>query len=88
MAAPVLRAPGHFLVLSAGKLHAHKIPPFRGAAWGFLKGGGGSAKFIFMGVGIFPIQIAAILRFGHLRPSFFRNKGQGTPTQGKQHVFT
>ena len=25
-----------------------------GGSWGFLEGGGGSANFIFMGVGIFP----------------------------------
>ena len=37
------------LVLSAGKPHAHKIPPFRGGSGLFYKGGG-SANFI---VGIF-----------------------------------
>ena len=36
--------------------HAHKIPPFRGGFWAFLEGGGGSANFIFMGVGIFPTK--------------------------------
>ena len=45
----------HFLVLSAGK-HDHKIPPFRGGGSGlFKKGGVGSADFILVGVGIFPI---------------------------------
>ena len=39
-------------VLSAGKTHAHKIPPFRGGYFGF-GGGGESADFIFMGAGIF-----------------------------------
>ena len=46
----------HFWVLSAGKPHAHKIPCFREAGVsGFLEGGRGSANFIFMGMGIFPI---------------------------------
>ena len=38
-------------VLSAGKTHVHKVPPFRG---GF---GGGSADFIFMGARIFLILV-------------------------------
>ena len=38
-------------VLSAGKTHVHKIPPFRGGILGFV--GGGRADFIFMGAGIF-----------------------------------
>ena len=43
-----------FFVLSAGKPHAHKIPRVRGGGVvGVLEGGGGSANFIFMGVGIF-----------------------------------
>ena len=47
----------HFLVLSAGKPHAHKIPPFwGGGCWVFLGGGGGSANFVFMGAGIFLIS--------------------------------
>ena len=37
-------------VLSAGNLHVHTIPRFRGGYFGF--GGGGSADFIFMGAGI------------------------------------
>ena len=46
----------HFLVLSAGKPQAHKIPCFRGRVLGFSGGGrGGSANFIFMGAGIFLI---------------------------------
>ena len=45
----------HFLVLSAGKPHAHKIPPFGGGCWGFLeRGGGWKCQFYFMGAGIFP----------------------------------
>ena len=54
MTAPILWAPGIF-VLSAGNPHAHKIPRFRGGqgSWVFWTGGGGSADFIFMGVGIF-----------------------------------
>ena len=46
----------HFLVLSAGK------PPMPikflllGGVLGFFLWGGGSSNFIFMGVGIFPIQ--------------------------------
>ena len=47
-----------FWALSAGKPHAHKISPFRGGGVvGFLEGGGGSADFIFMGVGIFPTLV-------------------------------
>ena len=55
-----------FLVPSAGKAHAHEIPPFRGGGGvvlGFLEGGGcGCANFIFMGVGIFPTQALPNLR--------------------------
>ena len=61
MAAPILWAPGisGFFLLEKFNPHAHKIPPFRGGgSWFFWKGGGGSADFIFMGVGIFPIQRA------------------------------
>ena len=45
----------HFLVLSAGKPHAHKIPRFGGGGGVgiFLEGVGGSANFAFMGAGIF-----------------------------------
>ena len=39
--------------LSAGKTHAHKIPPFWGGVFWVLGGGGGSADSIFMGAGIF-----------------------------------
>ena len=43
-----------FLLLSAGKPHAHIILPFWGGVLGFFRrGGGGSASFIFMSVGIF-----------------------------------
>ena len=52
MAAPILWAPGIFLVLSAGKPPRHKNPPSRGGVVSFEKGGG-SANFIFIGVGIF-----------------------------------
>ena len=55
MAAPILWAPGIFGFFLLENHHAHKIPPFRGGVMGFLEGGGGSANFIFMGVGIFPI---------------------------------
>ena len=35
MAAPILWAPGIFLVLSAENPHANKIPPLRGRFWFF-----------------------------------------------------
>ena len=54
-AAPILWAPGIFWFFLLENPHAHKIPPFRGGVVVFLEGGGGSANFIFMGVGIFPI---------------------------------
>ena len=54
MAAPILWAPGIFWFFLLENTHAHKIPPFRGGVRGFLRRGGGSANFIFMGVGIFP----------------------------------
>ena len=54
MAAPILWAPGIFGFFLLENPHAHKIPPFGGGSWFFWKGGGGSANFIFMGVGIFP----------------------------------
>ena len=44
----------HFLVLSAGKPHAHKIPPFRGGGggfWAFLREGGVECQFYFYGRG-------------------------------------
>ena len=54
MTSPILWAPGIFWVLSA--LHAHKIPRFGGVGFSWKRGGwGGSANFIFMGVGIFLI---------------------------------
>ena len=49
----------HFLVLSAGKPPCPQNSPFRGGFWVFLEGGGGSANFIFMGVGIFPENLIA-----------------------------
>ena len=58
MAAPILRTPGIFWFFLLENSHAHTIPRFRGGGgcWVFLEGGGGSADFIFMGVGIFPIS--------------------------------
>ena len=49
MAAPIFIGASNFCVLSAGTLHVHKIPRFRGVFWVW----GGSADFIFMGAGIF-----------------------------------
>ena len=56
MAPPILWAPGILCFLLLENPHAHKIPPFRGGGGvlGFLRKGGGSANFIFMGVLIFP----------------------------------
>ena len=55
MAAPILWAPGIFWFFLLETPHAHKIPPFGGGGvLGFFRRGGGSANFIFMGVGIFP----------------------------------
>ena len=61
MAAPILWAPGIFWLFLLENPHAHKIPPFRGGggSWVFLEGGGGSANFIFMGVGIFPMILGS-----------------------------
>ena len=53
MTAPILWAPGIFWFFLQENPHAHKIPAFRGVL-GFFRRGGGSANFIFMGVGIFP----------------------------------
>ena len=53
----------HFLVLSAGKPHAREILAFGGGGvLGFLRREGGSANFIFMGVGIFPILRISVWR--------------------------
>ena len=58
MAAPILWAPGKNTFFLQEKpeneefTHAHKIPRFRGAYFGFFWGGG-SADFIFMGTRIF-----------------------------------
>ena len=62
MAVPILWAPGIFWFFLLENPHAHKIPPFRGGGgfWVFLEGGGGSANFIFMGVGIFPMYVHRI----------------------------
>ena len=55
MAAPIY---GHLekCVRSAGKTCVHKIPRSRGGGGIWVLGGGGSADFIFMGVGIFLIH--------------------------------
>ena len=60
MAAPILWAPGILGLFLKENPHAHKIPPFRGGVVGFLEGGGGSADFIFMGVGIFPTKVGKL----------------------------
>ena len=57
MAEPILWAPGIFWLFLLENPHAHKIPPFRGGVLGFFRRGGGSANFIFMGMGIFPIEL-------------------------------
>ena len=55
LAAPILLAPAFLLFFLLENPHAHKIPRFRGGGLlGFFGTGGGSANFIFMGVGIFP----------------------------------
>ena len=38
-----------------------KFLPLGGGFWVFLEGGGGSANFIFMGVGIFPTLVSCWL---------------------------
>ena len=52
MVAPTLEAPDIFRFFLLENSHAHKIPHFWGAV-GFFGRGGGCAKFIFMGAGIF-----------------------------------
>ena len=56
--APILWAPGIFWFFLLENPRAHKIPRFRGGGGGscFFGRGGGSANFVFMGVGIFPIR--------------------------------
>ena len=63
MAAPILWSPGIFWFFLLDNPHAHKIPRFRRGSWFFFlcSKGGGSANFIFMGVGIFPTL--SFLRF-------------------------
>ena len=51
MAAPILWAPIFWFFLLETP-HAHKIPPFSGV-FGVSRKGGGSANFVFIGVGIF-----------------------------------
>ena len=52
MALPILQEPGIFCFFL--QENPMPIPSFRGRVLGFLKGGGGNANVIFMGVGIFP----------------------------------
>ena len=56
-------------VLSTGKTHVHKIPPFRGRGYFGFWGGGGSADFIFMGARIF-------LNIGHEHGLLSGRKGR------------
>ena len=56
-AAPILWAPGIFWFFLLENPHAHKIL-LLGGLLGFFRRGGGSANFIFMGVGIFPNNTA------------------------------
>ena len=56
MAAPILRAPGIFWFFLLKNPHAHKIPPFRGGFWVFLKGGW-KCQFYFYGRGDFSEKI-------------------------------
>ena len=56
LAVPVLCAPGIFWFFLL--LNPHTIPRYGGGGLGFsLERGGGSAIFIFIGVGIFPNKI-------------------------------
>ena len=62
MGAPILWVPGIFTFFLQENLHVHKIPRFRGGGiLGFF--GGGSAVFIFMGVGIFLIRRLVFSRY-------------------------
>ena len=71
MAAPILWAPGIF-----GSFCWKTPMPIKflllggGGFWVFLEGGGGSANFIFMGVGIFP-KISEIWRRGGIGKGVF-----------------
>ena len=62
----------HFLFFLLANSHAHELPRFFGGGGRGLEGGGcGSANFIFMGVGIFPI-VGARLRGSHPRQVIVR----------------
>ena len=80
MAAPVLWAPVILWFFLLENPHAHRIPPFRGGGvHGFFWKGGGSAGFIFMGVGIFPIEGSAertTLYFSGLKCLLAREHGK------------
>ena len=54
MAAPILWAPNILWFSLLENLHAHEFLVLgTGGVWCLFGGGGGSANFIFMGVGIF-----------------------------------
>ena len=55
MAAPILWASEISWFFLLENPHAHRIPRFNGGGAGFRGGGGGSANFIFVGMGIFLI---------------------------------
>ena len=85
MAAPILWAPGIFGFFLLDNPHAHKIPPFRGGFWVFLGGGGGSANFIFMGVGIFP-TCGVFTRYFFVAFSWFFRRGQAEHTKASSRA--
>ena len=58
-------------VLSAGNLHAHKIPRFRGGDFGFFGGGG---RFYFIGTEIFLKRFCA---FSCVRKRWRRMRSEG-----------
>ena len=61
--------------------HAHKILfLWGGGVWGFLEGGGASANFILMGVGIFP-RI-----FAHIQSSVSRGSNPKTQHRKTNHL--
>ena len=70
MAAPILWAPGIFGLFLQENPSAHKIPLWGGG--GFFLRGGGSANYIFMGVGIFPMRgSCGRVKWNHLSFSAF-----------------
>ena len=62
MAAPILWAPGIFWFFLLENPHAHKIPRFRGGGSWLFGRSGGSANFIFMGVGFCDKVVRAIFK--------------------------